>query len=139
MTGYSGTPLSKKLGIKAGQRLLVLGGPARFTQDLDLPEDVQLSTALRGSAAFDVVILFVEQRALLETTFPKLAARTKSAGAIWAAWPKASAKKRLALNSDMTEHAVRAVILPLGYVDNKVAAIDDTWSALRCVLRLENR
>lgn len=139
MAGYSGTPLLKKLGIKPAQRVLLLAAPEGFTQQLGLPDDVELSTALRGTALFDVVLLFTQQRAELGKRFPTVAARTQPAGGIWVAWPKASARKRAGIASDMTEDAVRAVILPLGYVDNKVAAIDDIWSGLRCVLRLSNR
>jgi hypothetical protein len=84
-------------------------------------------------------MLFVSKRAELDGRFAKLAAKVKPDGAIWVAWPKASARKRHQMDSDMNEDAVRAVILPLGYVDNKVAAIDDIWSGLRCVLRVENR
>jgi hypothetical protein len=139
VAGYSGTPLVKKLGIAPGHRVVVLGAEASFTTGLELPERVELATKLPGGGLCDVLMLFVSKRAELDERFAKLAAKVKPDGAIWVAWPKASARKRHRLDSDMSENAVRAVILPLGYVDNKVAAIDDIWSGLRCVLRVENR
>jgi hypothetical protein len=134
MAGYSGTPLATKLGIKEGHRVGVLNAPDGFAALLDpLPPGVELVTGVRSRR--DVVVAFVRARSEIES---KLNAMTKSifpAGAIWIAWPKKASK----VPTDVTEDVVRAVALPTGLVDNKVCAIDDTWSGLRLVVRLENR
>jgi len=133
-TGYSGTPLVKKLGLVAGARAVALGEPPAFREALGpLPEGVALRDRLRGPA--DVVVVFVTSRAELER---RLAAAGKAifpAGAIWVAWPKKASK----VPTDVTEDVVRAVALPTGLVDTKVCAIDETWSGLRVVWRKERR
>lgn len=134
MAGYSGTPLVQKLGIKPGHRLLLLGAPEGFDATLGaLPEGVTVRRAARGTA--DVVILFTTRRALLEARIDALGAAVFPDGAVWVAWPKKAAK----LSTDMTEDVVREVCLPRGLVDNKVCAIDDTWSGLRVVHRVGRR
>jgi hypothetical protein len=139
MAGYSGTPLPRKLGIKPGHRVIAIGAPASFVDALVLPERAQLHSHASGRSKCDVMLLFVTRRADFEAKFSKLAAKVAVAGGIWVAWPKATAKKMHRLDSDMTENVIREVVIPLGYVDNKVCAIDETWSGLRCVLRLEHR
>jgi hypothetical protein len=134
MAGYSGTPLVQKLGIKPGHRLLLLGAPEGFDATLGLlPEGVTVRTAARGTA--DVVVLFTARRALLEARIDTLGAAVFPDGAVWIAWPKRASK----VPTDMTEDVVREVCLPRGLVDNKVCAIDDTWSGLRVVHRVERR
>ena len=135
MAGYSGTPLDRKLGIAAGQRLLVVGGPDGFVgSTLTLPDGVDVLAA-RSRGPVDVVIVFVTARADLAARLPKLLSRLVPDGSVWVAWPKKAAK----VPTDMTEDVVRDVALPLGVVDNKVCAIDETWSGLRLVVRKENR
>jgi hypothetical protein len=138
MAGYSGTPLAKKLGIKEGHTVGLVNPPDGFTTLLDpLPDDVTLAPGVRSRR--DVVVLFARRRGEIES---KLAALTKAVfpdGAIWIAWPKKSAAKALGITTDITEDIVRDVALPTGLVDNKVCAIDDTWSGLRLVVRRENR
>jgi hypothetical protein len=130
MAGYSGTPLAKKLGIKEGHRVVLLGAPSGFADTLEPLPPVIVVTSLRGAPA-DVVVLFVTKRAQLEGKLDAVrAAMTPSAG-FWVAWPKKAAK----VATDMTEQVVRDVALPTGLVDNKVCAIDDTWSGLRLVIR----
>ncbi|HEX2733042.1 MAG TPA: hypothetical protein VHM70_15640 [Polyangiaceae bacterium] len=131
--GYSGTPLPQKLGIKAGCKLCVLAGPAGFVESLGELADVSVHT--RRAQKCDVIVLFVTRIAELERAFLSTAQCLTPAGGLWIAWPK----KASGVATDMTEDAVRAVALPLGYVDNKVCAIDATWSGLRCVLRKEKR
>ncbi len=141
MAGYSGTPLAKKLGIKGGHRLLLAFAPTGFTETLgELPPGVSVSqgtrgTAVSGTAGVDVLILFASSRAVLEKSFEKAIRRVYPAGSVWVAWPKKSS----GVVTDMNEHVARDVGLPLGVVDNKVCAIDETWSGLRFVWRLENR
>jgi hypothetical protein len=136
MVGYSGTPLPKKLGIKEGSRVAILNGPKGFTATLgELPLGATTTTKFSGKAPYDVVIAFITRGTDLA---PRLAAtrpRLTAAGAIWVAWPKKASK----VPTDMTEDVVRAVALPTGLVDNKVCAIDETWSGLRLVVRVALR
>ena len=128
------TPLPKKLGIKEGARLALVGAPDGFERTLgQLPDRVEVRSRVR--APLDVIVFFTTARADLERRFAKLAAALDPAGALWIAWPKRSS----GVETDLTEDALREVGLPTGLVDNKVAAIDDTWSGLRFVIRKENR
>ena len=130
--GYSGTPLAKKLGIKDGSVVALLGAPS--TLDLaGMPEQVTVRTSARGTS--DVVVSFHAWRADLEKRVPQLLKSLDVNGGLWIAWPKKASK----VPTDITEDTVREVFLPLGLVDNKVCAIDETWSGLRVVWRKENR
>ena len=132
--GYSGTPLPQKLGIKAGHRLQLIGAPADFDATLgELPAEVAVLRRRSGKA--DVAIYFVKRRADLEQRIDDLGKAIAPNGGLWIAWPKRSA----GVPTDMTEDVVRDVALPRGLVDNKVCAIDETWSALRLVWRKELR
>jgi hypothetical protein len=131
--GYSGTPLVQKLGISAGSRVVVLGPPPAFDELLDCPADVQLESTL--SRDIDVVLVFVTEEVELRELQGQLAEAVFPDGAIWVAWPKRASK----VATDMTEDVVRDVFLPHGLVDNKVCAIDETWSGLRVVWRKERR
>ena len=133
--GYSGTPLPSKLGIKEGHVVAPVGAPpAGFAKTLGtLPTGARVVTT--ADAARDVVIAFVTKRADLAKG---LAAWTKAifpAGSLWIAWPKKSS----GVATDIVEDTIRQVALPTGLVDNKVCAIDETWSGLRLVVRVENR
>ena len=129
MAGYSGTPLPKKLGIADGDTVVVLHAPDGF--DLGVPT----TTRLPRSATADVVVFFTTARAELARRLDALrAAMTPSAG-LWVAWPKKASK----VPTDMTEDVAREIGLPTGLVDNKVCAIDETWSGLRLVIRKELR
>ena len=136
MAGYSGTPLSKKLGIKQGFAVTLLDAPAGFDRVLKeakLPEDVRPARGLRGTLPFDVIVLFVTRRVDLAKRFgPATERLSEQTGAgIWVAWPK----KTSGVATDITEDVIREVCLPSGLVDNKVCAIDETWSGLRMVRR----
>jgi hypothetical protein len=132
--GYSGTPLAKKLGIREGSRLAGLAAPENFAALLHpLPDGVALRDRLRGP--LDVIVFFTERRAELARRLPALTKALDPAGGLWIAWPKRSS----GVPTDMTEDVVREIALPTGLVDNKVCAIDATWSGLRLVIRLENR
>lgn len=136
MAGYSGTPLPKKLGIKPGHRVAAVGAPDGFLRLLGaLPEDVTLQEGAAGKALLDVIVAFVTRRAELERRLSAWRRRMAPNGGLWIAWPKRASK----VPTDMTEDVVREVALPTGLVDNKVCAIDQTWSGLRLVIRLEHR
>ncbi len=134
MAGYSGTPLATKLGIRSTHTVGLINAPDHFARLVEpLPDDVTMVAGVRSRR--DVVVAFFVRRSELEQ---KLVAMTKAifpAGSIWIAWPKKASK----VATDMTEDVVRAVALPTGLVDNKVCAIDDTWSGLRVVWRKELR
>ena len=136
MAGYSGTPLAKKLGIKRDHLVGLIDAPADFADTLDgLPEKVTLRRDLRGRTPFDVLVVFTPSRATLQARFSDLASRLTPAGGLWIAWPK----KASGVATDLTENEVRAIGLEAGLVDNKVCAIDETWSGLRFVWRLADR
>ena len=136
MAGYSGTPLPKKLGIKSGHRVALLAAPPGFSKLLvPLPDAVELVSTLRGNKPFDVVVWFTKSRAELIRRFKKISLRLDPAGGFWVAWPK----KASGMKTDVTEDEIRAVALHTGLVDNKVCAIDDVWSGLRCVIRKKDR
>jgi hypothetical protein len=134
MAGYSQTPLWKKLGLAPGQRLAILGGPQGFRGGPGAPVK-DFATDFVGSAPYDVVILFAHSRAELTRRFNEAAARLATTGSLWVAWPK----KASGVVTDVSEGTAREVGLPLGLVDVKVCAIDETWSGLRFVVRRENR
>jgi hypothetical protein len=132
--GYSGTPLPKKLGIREESRLTVVSAPDGFEGLLaPLPLGVRMSRRLGRDA--DVIVAFHTSRAVLEERFGRLRNAMHDAGGLWIAWPK----KASGVATDITEDVVRAIALSHGLVDNKVCAIDATWSGLRIVVRRENR
>ncbi|MBP9898064.1 MAG: DUF3052 family protein [Gemmatimonadales bacterium] len=132
--GYSGTPLSKKLGISTGQRLLVLDCPEPYAAIVaDLPDNVSLVT--RPSSAVDLVHLFATERRALQQRLEKLRTALRPDAVIWVSWPKKASK----VPTDITEDTIRAVALPLGLVDVKVCAVTDVWSGLKLVVRMELR
>ena len=134
MVGYSGTPLARKLGIKEGARVALLGAPDGFDGELaPLPDGVRLLRRLRRD--LDVAVLFVTERRALERRFADVAGAITPAGGFWVAWPKRSSK----VPTDLTEDILREVGLPHGLVDNKVCAVTEVWSGLRFVWRKENR
>ena len=136
MAGYSGTPLPKKLGIREGDRLLILQAPNGFIAVLGkLPGGVIVSSRTAGKEQFDVVVFFETKLEALRNRFHGLTQVLSPAGGLWVAWPKKASK----MPTDITEDRVREVALPAGLVDNKVCAIDETWSGLRCVIRRQNR
>lgn len=130
--GYSGTPLAKKLGIKPGHELALLAAPEGFAVD-DLPEGVTVHDRVQGP--LDVIVTFHTERADLAEQTPALLGALPPDGSLWVAWPKKASR----VPTDITEDVVREVLLPTGMVDNKVCAIDATWSGLRLVLRKELR
>jgi hypothetical protein len=135
-TGYPGTPLARKLGIGEGDEVALIGAPEWLEDGLRaVPDIASVHTDLAEDARYDVIVAFVTRRAELESELPRLRARMAPACGLWIAWPKRSAD----MTTDMTDGVVRGVALPTGLVDNKVCAIDDTWSGLRLVIRRELR
>ncbi len=126
--GYSGTPLPKKLGMKPGHRVMVLGAPEGF--ELDGVRPVR-----RAQGLADVILSFHTERRELERRLPVLRERMEQAAGLWIAWPKRASK----LPTDITENIVRDIALANRLVDNKVAAIDEVWSGLRLVIRIKDR
>ena len=135
MVGYSGTPLPRKLGIKPGHRVLALGAPDEFIGGTlgELPEDVAVRKRASGKA--DVIVSFHDHRADLARRMPRLRELMEPAAGLWIAWPKRASK----VPTDVTEDVVREIALAARLVDNKVCAIDATWSGLRLVIRLADR
>jgi hypothetical protein len=132
--GYSGTPLVRKLGLRPGWRVAVLDGPDGVADLLgELPPGLRLVRRLSGE--LDAVWIFVVTRRELERRLPDAIARLPPDGTLWISWPKRASS----VPSDVTEHVLREVVLPTGWVDIKVAAIDETWSGLRFALRRELR
>ncbi|MBI4082867.1 MAG: DUF3052 family protein [Candidatus Lambdaproteobacteria bacterium] len=134
MAGYSGTPLWKKLGIKPGARVAIENGPPGFVALLDpLPEGVRLDAP--RSAGAQVIVFFTKRATDLGARLGDLAREMDRAGGLWIAWPKRASR----VATDLTEDVIRAMALAAGLVDNKVCAIDETWSGLRLVWRLKDR
>jgi hypothetical protein len=132
--GYSGTPLPKKLGIKAGAAVAFVNADDGFASLLEpMPDDVTIRRQLRGP--LDLVVLFTTERAELERRWAGVAKALTPAGALWVAWPKKSS----GVTTDLTENVVRDTALARGMVDVKVCAIDDIWSGLKMVVRLKDR
>lgn len=134
MAGYSGTPLPQKLGIKPGLILVTINAPTHYRRSLGtLPEGVTFSDRLKSDSNF--VHVFIKKRSELEKRLSVLREKLADTAAVWVSWPKKSA----GVPTDVTEDVVRAVALPLGFVDVKVCAVDETWSGLKLMVRRENR
>jgi hypothetical protein len=132
--GYSGTPLVRKLGIKDEMRLALIGAPDGFDAVLGELSD-SVTVKRRTTGGFDVAVAFFVRRSALQRRLPALREALDPAGGLWIAWPKGSS----GVATDLREGAVRELGLATGLVDNKVCAIDDTWSGLRFVYRLADR
>jgi hypothetical protein len=134
MTGCSGTPLAEKLGIKQAMTVTVINQPANYRQLLgEGAAAVEFSDRTRSDSSF--VHLFTRRRGELEKQLSRLRKKIPDTGTIWVSWPKKSA----GVPTDITEDLIRAVALPLGFVDVKVCAIDQTWSGLKLMVRRLNR
>ncbi|MEP6777902.1 MAG: DUF3052 domain-containing protein [Chthoniobacterales bacterium] len=134
MAGYSGTALVKKLGIRPGEPVCVINAPAHYAQLLGkLPEGAVLSQEVSDGVAF--VHLFVAKRSKLKTQLKRLRSKLADAGMLWVSWPKKAAR----VPTDVTEDVIRAEALPLGFVDVKVCAVDETWSGLKLMIRRTER
>jgi hypothetical protein len=128
MSGYSGTPLAKKIGVKPGARALVIGAPP------DAPElfEPGVQVMLRAADDLDAIVLFVTERRVLERRLPELRRRLLPTGMLWVAWPK----KASGVETNVTEDVIRDFALAnTELVDVKVIAIDETWSGLKLMVR----
>lgn len=134
MAGYSGTPLARKLGIRPGSRVALLAAPAGFEATLEpLPRDVALLTRARDRV--DVIVGFARTRRELDQRLGRGVALLRADGGLWIGWPKKSS----GVATELDFNAVQRAGLTLGLVDNKVCAIDETWSGLRFVVRKADR
>jgi hypothetical protein len=134
VAGYSGTPLAKKLGITVGMAVAAPGAPPGFLESLGpLPEGLRWKTVIRPP--IDLIVAFFTDRVELSKHWASLSRAAGPWGTVWVAWPKRSS----GVVTDITEDVLRTVLLPTGWVDVKVCAIDDTWSGLKFVMRKELR
>ena len=131
--GYSGTPLAKKLGIKERSQVFLLGAPTGYTKLLEPLPDVDFQNA--AGKTTDIAHLFVTQANSLKKQLATLRKNLKPDAAVWVSWPKKSSK----VATDITEDTIRALALPMGFVDIKVCAVDEVWSGLKLVVRKELR
>lgn len=132
--GYSGTPLAKKLGVVEGATVCTYGAPAHYERLLaPLPPRVRFVT--RGAAGAGLVHVFATRRAELARRLAELYRTVKPDAAVWVSWPKKASR----VETDITEDVIREIALPLGFVDVKVCAVDETWSGLKLVIRVEHR
>lgn len=134
--GYSGTPLVRKLGIKPDHLIAVVGAPEGFEDTLGpLPAGVTVHKTLTAASSYDVVLSFLTTRAALTESIAAVRPLMAPACGFWVAWPKRAS----GVPTELTDTVVREIALPTGLVDNKVCAIDATWSGLRLVIRVELR
>jgi hypothetical protein len=134
VSGYSGTPLAKKLGIKAGMVVHVVNAPGDYAALVaPLPEGVVISS--KPGKDLDLVHIFTTSPSELLESLITYQKKIRQDGIIWVSWPK----KASGIPSEVTENTVRELALPLGLVDIKVCAVDETWSGLKLVIRRENR
>ena len=128
------TPLAKKLGIRPGAEVAVVGSPEGFRDALaPVPDGVRIHSRPRGE--LDLIVFFTSQRSELFRRFPELIRTLTPAGGLWVAWPKKASR----IDSDLSFEAVQRVGLDAGLVDNKSCSIDEDWQALRFVYRLKDR
>ena len=133
-TGYSGKPLASKMGIKSGQRIIILHAPNGYETTLGaLPDGVEVVHDLVGQ--FDLIQYFTTERSAYERDFPILRDALLTAGMLWVSWPKKAAK----MATDLDENVIRDIGLANGLVDVKMIAVDERWSGLKFVRRVKDR
>ena len=134
MAGYSGTPLPQKLGIKPDSIVVTIDAPENYRKLLgQIPSGVNFATRPVGKTKF--VHLFAKERRVLQSHLQTLRRKIADDAAVWVSWPKKSS----GVPTDITEDVIRAVALPLDFVDIKVCAVDEIWSGLKLMIRRENR
>jgi hypothetical protein len=135
MAGYSATPLWKKLGYANGARAWVTGAPGYYSKILILPPEVKVTWLTRAEPGMKFVHVFTDRAAALQKYLVSLRREIAPDGVVWVSWPK----KASGVPTDITEDTIRTVCLPLGFVDIKVCAVDDTWSGLKLMIRKTER
>lgn len=133
-SGYSGTPLAKKLSLRDGQRCWFHAMPEHVQDEID-EYALELTFVADPAEGIDAAHVFTTRRADLEDLLASLRHQIAKDGQIWVSWPK----KASGVETDITEDTIREICLPLGLVDTKVCAIDETWSGLKLVIRKELR
>ena len=134
MVGYSGTPLAKKLGLKDGSNVVLVGAPDDYAALIaPVPNGVQF--AARISETTDIVHVFSTRRAELRSFLKDCRSTLKSSAVVWVSWPKKSSQ----VATEVTEDTIRELALPMGFVDVKVCAVSEVWSGLKFVVRKELR
>jgi hypothetical protein len=134
MAGYSGTPLPQKLGIKPGTTVAAINVPSNYRKLLGkLPSGVTFANRIRAGSNF--IHFFTKSRAELAKELSSLRKKIAENGVVWISWPKKSS----GVPTDITEDVIRDIALPIGFVDIKVCAVDDTWSGLKLMIRKTNR
>jgi hypothetical protein len=135
MAGYSGTPLWKKLGYLAGTRALTLGEPLGYRKLLGLPADAKVEWLGRRRQGMGFVHVFSTGAQALRTELATLRRAIAPSGVVWVSWPKKASR----VPTDITEDTIREIALPMGFVDVKVCAVDETWSGLKLMIRRTGR
>lgn len=133
MSGYSGTPLPKKLGIKDGLRVYLVDSPQEVVKELK--PYLAKCEETDGKSPIDFAIVFTKSKAALAKEFKSMTKQLAPAGMLWISWPKKSS----GVPTDLTENAVREIGIAAGLVDVKVCAVTDIWSGLKFVRRLKDR
>ena len=133
-SGYSGTPLAKKLSLRDGQRVWFSGMPESVSDEID-EYALDLIFVADPGEGVDAAHVFLTEHAALAASLAALRRQIAADGQVWVSWPKKAAK----IATDITEDTIREVALPLGFVDTKVCAIDETWSGLKLVIRKKLR
>jgi hypothetical protein len=133
--GYSGTPLWKKLGYADGLHAVTLGGPAHYQKTLGLPPATKVTWSNTPEPGAKFVHVFATEASTLRTQLGELRRQIAPDGVVWISWPKKSS----GVVTDLVEDKIRALALPLGFVDIKVCAVDDTWSGLKLMIRRSER
>ena len=134
MTGYSGTPLAKKLGIKQGFKVMLINAPDHYMELFtDMPSDVYFESD--ETFKKDLIHFFTSKNDELLTQLPGLKTMIKPNGMIWVSWPKKASR----VLSDVTEDLIRDLAFRIGLVDVKVCAVDETWSGLKLVISVKDR
>lgn len=132
--GYSGTPLPKKLGLKDGGTMVLIDAPPAVVDAIaPMPPGAAVSTTLKAGTT--LALLCCKNAAALKKKFAATTAKMDPAGSLWIAWPKKTSPQFV----DLTEDGIREVVLPTGWVDVKVCAVDQDWSGLKLMLRRERR
>jgi len=135
MSGYSGTPLWKKLGYRDGMTVYVEKAPVNYRDMLQLPSEVSVQWVRRVATGISLVHLFTTSKSVLLTKLKSFRKTIDPNGSVWVSWPKKSA----GVPTEVEENLISETALPLGFVDVKICAVDEIWSGLKLVIRKELR